>query len=65
MRPHEQQPAGGPGRVGGQGSLHLSSHQAQVCLPSGRGPMAAAGEQHQQVGAANQPFPSAAIRNLE
>lgn len=44
-----QQPAGCAGRAGGPGSLHLPSHQPEVCLPRGRGPLAAAGEQHQQV----------------
>lgn len=44
-----QQPAGGAGCAGGPGPLHLAPHQPEVCLPRGRGPLAAAGEQHQQV----------------
>lgn len=44
-----QQPAGGAGCVGGPGSLHLPSHQPEVRLPRGRGPLASAREQHQQV----------------
>lgn len=58
MLSREQQPAGGAGRAGGQGSLHLPAHQAQVGLSGGRGPMAAAGERHQQVGGAREPFQS-------
>lgn len=49
MRLRVQQPAGGAGCAGGPGSLHLPSHQPEVCLPRGRGSLAAAGEQHQQV----------------